>query len=125
MNIKAAQLPGSKQLTLDFTPGLLDRHRSLRDCIATGVYQRGLSSVAIDLNEAPGNLSVQLSEDSNRKFGVDQFEQYLEKTGDHTPIYYLIEKFLHKPEAEHDAALEAMLPLLQQMAPLMKKAGLL
>ena len=52
-------------------------------------------------------------------------EQYLEKTGDHTPIYYLIEKFLHKPEAEHDAALEAMLPLLQQMAPLMKKAGLL
>lgn len=125
MNIKAAHLPGSKQLTLDFTPGLLDRHRSLRDCIATGVYQRGLSSVAIDLNEAPGNLSVQLSEDSNRKFGVDQFEQYLEKTGDHTPIYYLIEKFLHKPEAEHDAALEAMLPLLQQMAPLMKKAGLL
>jgi hypothetical protein len=124
MNIRTTQLPGTKQLTLDFTPGLTERYRSLRDCVATGVYQRGLSSVAIDLNEAPGNLSVQLSEDGARKFGIEQFEKYLEKTGDHTPIYYLIERFLHKPEAEHDAALEALLPALQQLAPLLKKAGL-
>ena len=124
MNIRATQSQASRQLTLDYTPGLLERYRSLRDCVATGVYQRGLSSVAIDLNEAPGNLSVQLSEDGARKFGIEQFERYLEKTGDHTPIYYLIEKFLHKPEAEHDAALEALLPALQQLAPLLKKAGL-
>jgi DNA/RNA endonuclease YhcR with UshA esterase domain len=82
------------QLTLDFTPGLLDRHMSLRDCIAAGVYQRGLGRVAIDLNQAPGNLSVQLSEDTTRNFSVDSLERYIEKTGDTTPVMYLVEKFL-------------------------------
>lgn len=82
------------QLTLDFTPGLLDRHMSLRDCIAASVYQRGLGRVAIDLNQAPGNLSVQLSEDPSRNFSVDSLERYIEKTGDTTPVMYLVEKFL-------------------------------
>lgn len=82
------------QLTLDFTPGLLDRHMSLRDCIAASVYHRGLGKCAIDLNLAPGNLSVQLSEDSTRNFSVDSLERYIEKSGDTTPVMYLVEKFL-------------------------------
>jgi hypothetical protein len=90
------------QLTLDFTPGLLERHMNLRDCIASGVYQRGLGRVAIDLNQAPGNLSVQLSEDPTRNFSVDSLERYIEKTGDTTPIMYLVEKFL-APDAAPSA----------------------
>lgn len=116
--------PETRQLTLDFEPGLLERHRHLRDCIATGVYRRGLSVTAIDLNESPGNLTNQLSDESQRKFGVDDLERFLEKSGDYTPIYYLVEKFLHKPAAEHDAALSAIMPLLSQLAPMLKKAGL-
>ena len=58
--------PEKRQLTLDFEPGLIERHRHLRDCIATGIYRRGLSTVAIDLNESPGNLTNQLSDDSQR-----------------------------------------------------------
>ena len=49
-----------QQLTLSFEPGISDRFGSLRECIATGVYQRGLKRVAIDLDQAPSNLSVQL-----------------------------------------------------------------
>lgn len=116
--------PSTKQLTLDFAPGLVERHKSLRSVIAAGVYQRGLTTVAIDLNESPGNLSVQISDSPERKFGVEQFEHYLEKTGDLAPIYYLVEKFLQKPEIERDAALAQVLPVLAQLAPLMKKAGL-
>lgn len=116
--------PPTAQLTLDFEPGLAQRYRNLRECIATGIYQQGLSSVAIDLNESPGNLSNQLSDESQRKFGVDDFELYLEKRGDLTPVYYLVAKFLHKHEAEQDAALAQLAPLLKQLAPLMKKAGL-
>lgn len=41
-----------------------------------------------------------------------------------TPIYYLVEKFLNKAEAEHDAALAQIAPILAQLAPLLKKAGL-
>lgn len=91
------------QLTLDFTPGLLDRHMSLRDCVAACVYQRGLGRVAIDLNLAPGNLSVQLSEDQTRHFSVDSLERYIEKTGDTTPVMYLVERFL-APDAQPTVA---------------------
>ncbi len=110
----------TSQLTLDLTPGLTERHLSLRDCVAAGVYQRGLGRVAIDLNVAPGNLSVQLSEDPSRNFSVDALERYVEKTGDTTPILYLVEKFLsdttQPPGAKKVAALKAqMQELLSQI----------
>lgn len=82
------------QLTLNFEPGLAERYGSLRECVATGIYQRGLKRVAIDLDQAPSNLSVQLSEDSSRNFSVDSLEKYIEKTGDTAPVHYLIERFL-------------------------------
>lgn len=112
-----------KQLTLDFEPGLVERHRNLRDCIGAGIYRRGLSTCAIDLNESPGNLSNQLSDESQRKFGVDELEKYLEKSKDFTPIFYLIEKFLGKEEkAAHADAVK--LAALEQIQALMKQAGL-
>lgn len=91
------------QLTLNFEPGLAERYGSLRECIATGVYQRGLKRVAIDLDQAPSNLSVQLSEDHSRNFSVDSLEKYIEKTGDTAPIMYLTERFLAK-DAQNESA---------------------
>lgn len=113
-----------EQLTLDFTPGLAARHRNLRDCVSTRIYQRGLTTCAIDLNESPGNLSNQLSDDSQRKFGIDDLELLMEKSGDYTPIYYLIDKFLHDKSQQKNAALAQAAPLLAQLAPLLKQAGL-
>lgn len=112
------------QLTLDFQPGLADRHRNLRDCVTTSIYRRGLTTVAIELNESPGNLTNQLSDESNRKFGIDDLELMMEKSGDYTPIYYLIDKFLHDKTRQKDAALAQAAPLLAQLAPLLKQAGL-
>ena len=111
------------QLTLDFEAGLTERYSSLRECVATGVYQRGLGKVAIDLDHAPGNLSVQLSGDPTRHFSVDSLEKYIEKTGDNTPIFYLVEKFLSDRTAKQDAAQAQILSLLAQLQPLMKQAG--
>lgn len=105
--ISTSQTGNERQLTLDFVPGLLDRYRSLRECIAAGIYQRGLGNVAIDLDIAPGNLSVQISDDTSRKFSVDSLELYLEKRKDNTPIMYLIEKFL-APEAKPRNAAEVL-----------------
>jgi len=116
--------PEKNQLTLDFEPGLLDRHRNLRDCVATSIYKRGLSLCAIELNESPGNLGNQLSDDSQRKFGIDDFELYLEKSGDYTPIYYLIEKFLSDKSNKKEAANAELLQALAALKPLMKAAGL-
>lgn len=113
--MKSAAISPS-QLTLNFEPGLVERYGSLRDCIATGVYQRGLKRVAIDLDQAPSNLSVQLSEDMSRHFSVDSLERYIEKTGDKTPVLYLVERFL-APELQNKGIkqVEAMKAQLQAM----------
>jgi hypothetical protein len=113
------------QLTLSFEPGISERHMSLRDCVAAGIYQRGLGNVAIDLNKAPGNLSVELSEDPSRNFSVDSLERYIERSKDTAPIYYLIDKFLNDKGHKQNAALAQLAPMLQQLAPLMKQAGLI
>jgi hypothetical protein len=113
------------QLTLSFEPGLSERYQSLRDCVAACIYRQGLTNVAIDLDKAPGNLSVELSADPSRKFSVDSLEQYITKNKDTTPIYYLIDKFLNdKGQAQH-AAMAQLAPVLKQLAPLMKQAGLI
>ncbi|WP_186122348.1 hypothetical protein [Burkholderia gladioli] len=111
------------QLVLDFEPGLTERHTSVRDCVATGVYRRGLKKVAIDLDQAPSNLSVQLSDDTSRHFSLDSFERYLEKTGDLTPIYYLVEKFLGDKRDAKRAAVEQIQQLGPQLMALLQKAG--
>lgn len=125
MKSRVISQPQPEQLTLSFEPGLVDRYRSLRDCVATGVYQQGLSSVAIDLDKAPGNLSVELSDDPTRKFGIDSLEQYIEKRKDFTPIYYLIEKFLKPADRNpaQEAALAQLPNVMAQLQQLMKAAG--
>jgi hypothetical protein len=112
-------------MTLNFEPDMHERFGSLRECIAQGVYQRGLTNVAPSLNKAPGNLSVELSEDTSRKFSVDSLEDYIEKFNDHQPIYYLVSKFLDKKEpAEPDLPPE-LIAAFVKMAPMLKRKGLL
>jgi hypothetical protein len=112
------------QLVLDFEPGLVERFRSLRECVASGVYQRGLKRVAADMDQAPGNLSVQLADDSQRHFSVDSLERYVQVTGDLTPIYYLAERYLADRNAAREAAHAEVLMELQKLQRVMKKAGL-
>lgn len=121
--LKARRATDTTQMTLSFEPGLRDRFPSLRECIATGIYQRGLSNVAPSLNKAPGNLSVELSEDPTRKFGVDSLEEYIDKFHDLTPIYYLVEKYLGEKDAAKDSAMDELKALARQMQDVMKRAG--
>lgn len=112
------------QLTLSWEPGLSERYANLRECVAAGVYRHGLGNVAIDLDQAPGNLSVQLSADPTRHFSVESLERYIEKTRDTTPIYYLIDKFLKDKEQGNAADMAAMLQAFKAAAPHMKKLGI-
>lgn len=123
--MKSANIkPKEGQMVLDFEPGLVERYNSLRDCVATGVYQRGLKRVAIDLDQAPSNLSVQLSDDTSRHFSVDSLEKYLDKTKDLTPIYYLVEKYIGDTTSKKDAAIEQLHALGPQFIELLKQAGI-
>lgn len=113
-----------RQLTLAFDEGLLGAHRSLRDCVAAGVYRRGLKTVAADLDLSPGNLSVALSDDPHRKFSVDELERYVQTTGDKSPIHYLVAKYLGDEGAARDKALGDVAELLQALPQLLASAGL-
>jgi len=112
------------QLTLDLDGALATSHRSLRDCVAQGVYQRGLKRIAGDLDLSPGNLSVALSDDPHRKFSVDELELYIQSTGDKTPIYYLVAKFLGDETASRDHALNQVAEVLQNLPGMLAAAGI-
>ena len=118
-------LSGSqRQLTLEFDEGLLTAHRNVREVIAAGVYRRGLKRIAGELDLAPGNLSAALGDDSNRKFSVDELERYVQTTGDKTPVYYLIAKYLGDESAARDQALSHVAEMLQALPQMLAAAGL-
>jgi hypothetical protein len=104
-----------QQLTLDLDPSILTAHRSLRDCIASGVYRRGLKSVAADLDLSPGNLSCALSDEPHRAFSVDHLERYIQATGDTSPIAYLVAKYMGDEGAARQQALQDLLTNLPAM----------
>ena len=114
----------AKQLTLSLEPGLTQRFRCVRDAVAQGVYQRGLKRTAGDLDMAPGNLSVALADESQRKFGTDEMELYIERTGDLTPVYFLVEKYLSDKTATQDQAMAAVADMLKSIPGMLAAAGL-
>jgi len=111
-------------MTLALDESLVPAHRSLRDCVAAGIYRRGLKTVAMDLDLSPGNLSVALSDDPHRKFSVDDLERYMQATGDKTPIHYLIAKYMGDEASARDQALGQVAELLQNLPGMLAAAGL-
>lgn len=114
------------QLTLMFEPGVSAQHRSLRACMAAGVYAAGLDRIAARVDESPSKLGEKLaggSGDRTRDVGLDLFERYLDATGDLTPIYYLVDKFLRDPDARHAEALAKLARLADELPALLNAAG--
>ena len=93
-----------EQLTLSFAPGISRKHRSLLDCCACGIYQRGLVKVAGEIDMAASNLSTALS-GGGREFGVVRLERYIEKFGDLDPVYYLIDRFMKEHKSNNQERL--------------------
>lgn len=106
------------QLTLEFEPALTERYRNLLECVTAGVYQRGLKRVAADLDKAPGNLSRELSGDTDRHFSVEALERYIQTQGDVTPIYYLIARYMGDQAQADAATLKRVEGLLSEVASL-------
>lgn len=115
------------QMTLDFTPGLAERHSSLLSCVRETVYsQRNpLKTIAADMDMSQSELSRKLSEnpDDPRRFTVDDLESFIKATGDVTPIYYLIERFLEDEAVKQQRAMSELLKIAPQLAALIKQAS--
>lgn len=112
------------QMTLDLEADITDRFRSVKECVAAGVYRRGLKRMAAELDEAPGNLSVQLAGDGQRKLDTDTLELYIQRTGDLTPIRYLVAKYCGDAAAARDEALDRMQAVIAELPALIAASGL-
>lgn len=117
-----------QQMSLSFEPGLAARFRSVRDVMATGVYQRGLTEVAGKVDLSPSKLCEKLAGgtgERERDVGLLEFERYLDTTGDLQPIYYLVEKYLRDPTVQQQEAMARLMQLAGQLGPLFEAAGMM
>lgn len=101
------------QLSLDFEPGLTERHGTLLACVRTVAYKAGkpLKAIAADMDLSESDLSRKLSGniDDTRRLSVDELVRLVEITEDVTPINWLIEKFhLSDDQRQRRAATEFM-----------------
>lgn len=114
------------QMTLDFQPGLAERHASALDCVRECVYtQRNpLKTIAADMDLSQSELSRKLSgnPDDSRRFTLDDLERFIAATGDVTPIYYLVEKYLEDDSVKQQRAMVELVKMAPQLAALVKQA---
>lgn len=112
----------ARQLTLNFDPGLTERHKRLIDCVRECVlsHRNPLKTIAADMDLSQSELSRRLSpsEKDRRSFSLDDLEAYIQTQGDVTPVYYLIEKYLES----HDVKKARALDVLSKLMPLVHAA---
>lgn len=94
----------SVQHTLNFDPGLSERWPSLKACVRDRVFGhiKPLKTIAADMDLSSSELSRKLADNPGdpRNLSCDDLEAYIAKSGDATPIFYLIEKYAVNPEAK-------------------------
>jgi hypothetical protein len=115
------------QLSLDFEPGLTERHKTLLACIRECAYKcsKPLKVIAADMDLSESDLSRKLSgnPDDPRRFTVDDLVRFVEVTGDTMPVNWLIERFHLDDDAKVKFAATAFLKQLPQMVALAKSMG--
>lgn len=117
----------SHQMSIDFEPGLAERHQSALDCVRECAYthKHPLKTLAADMDMSQSELSRKLAHnpDDPRRFTIDDLERFIEATGDVTPVYYLVEKYIEDADLRQRRALSELANLAPQLAALIKQAG--
>lgn len=115
-----------QQLSLNFEPGLTARYPDWHAVLTHAVYasRKGLNGVAGDLDVSPSDLTKRLSKDEQRPLRADQAVGIIESTGDLTPVYWLIERFLRDPEQQRTAAIQQLAQVMPILQTLIEQAGL-
>ena len=123
----------TRQLALNFEPGLTARFRCVEDVVAHVVHnsRKGVEGVAADIDMGASELTRRLNahveakagDISNRPLRVADMVGVMRSTKDYRPIHYLIEEFLQDPEAMRDLALQQIPHAVALLAALAEQAG--
>jgi Phage regulatory protein CII (CP76) len=116
------------QLSIDFTPGLLEQFPSFDDVLRASVYGCGrpLKMIAADLDMTANELTRKLADNPNDpvNFPTKKLADVIAATGDTRPIQWLVAKFLDDPESKRRHALDQINVLAPIFASLVEQAGL-
>lgn len=116
-----------QQFHLDFETGLTARFPRWEDTLVHAVYSSrlGLNGVAAKLDMSPSELSKRLSHHTEepRPIRSQDIIGIIEATGDYTPVYWLIERFLGDPEAKQRYAIEQLPHAITALQNLIETAG--
>ena len=77
-----------------------------------------------DFHVASWNIHKGVGTDRKRDIGLDEFEAYIDKTGDISPIHYLVDKYLRDPSVTQAEAMASLAALADSLPALMAAAGL-
>lgn len=124
----------TRQLALNFEPGLTARFKTLEDCIAHTVHncRAGVDGTAKDMDMGASELSRRLNahleakagDVSNRPLRVGDMVEAMRSTKDYRPIYWQIEAFLQDPEAMRELALQQIPHAVEVLTALASQAGI-
>lgn len=109
-----SEISKKTQLTLNFEAGMVQSFGTCREFIEYRSHHQGKlqKHIAMDMDYSPSDLSRKLAQNPNdsRRFTLDDFEKYVETTGDTEPVFYLVEKYL---AAESDEEIVAEIERLK------------
>lgn len=107
------------QLTLQFEPGLADRHATLREFLAYRVQVQGkpAKAIAADMDMSPSTLSRKLApgEADTQRFNCDDLETYIASQGDTSPIEYLVAKYLQSDSSRAAAQITELRGMIERV----------
>ncbi len=115
-----------KQLAISFDSGLLERFPEFGDCLKSSVYsgKKALKVVAGDLDMSSSELSRKLADNPADPvhFPAKRLPELLAATGDLSPIYWLIERFLESDELKKSRAKAELAALMPKIMALLESA---
>jgi len=115
-------------MDIEFEAGLVRVYPTLMDMVRSvaGHCGKPHKAIAADMDLSPSELSRKLSEnpDDSRRLNVRELEAFITSTGDRglDVIYWLIERFLERPQARQDRAANELLKMAPMFMALMKEA---
>lgn len=116
-----------KQVEIDFAPGLTDLYPDFMDCLRASIYGSGrqFRAIAADLDFSSSELSRRLADNPNDPIYLPakRLPDVIEATGDFTPVYWLIEKFLDLPDAKRRRAVAQLSELMPRIESLLRNVG--
>jgi hypothetical protein len=95
-----------QQITINFDAGLTESYSSCREFVGARIHQLGVEqkkphkTIAADMDLSPSKLTRKIAQADTSRFTLDDFEKYIEVTGDKKPVLYLVEKYLTSPDEE-------------------------